>query len=370
MIPFLDLGAQYRSINEEVRQAIDRLLESNQFVLGSEVEAFESEFAAYQGTQHCIGVNTGTSALHLALLAAGIGPGDEVMIPAMTFVATAAAVWYTGARPVLVDVDPLSYCMDASLVEAAITARTKAIVPVHLYGQPADMDRLLAVARRHGLLVIEDACQAHGAEHRGRRVGGIGEMGCFSFYPAKNLGAYGEGGAVTTNRPDFARTIRMLRDWGGERKYHHQLKGFNYRMDGIQGAILRVKLRHLESWTEARRGHASLYDRSLCCAGVQTPAASADVRHVYHLYPILAADRARLQQHLQAAGVHTGIHYPHPVHLVEAYRDLGYHAGDFPVSERIGAEELSLPMFAELLDSQIEEVAAAIREWGCASGGG
>ena len=252
-VPYLDLKAQYQSIKPEIDAALARVLESCQFVLGPEVAAFEQEFAAYCGTAECIALNSGTSALHLALQAAGIGPGDEVITVPFTFVASVAAVVYTGARPVLVDIDPRSFNMDPPAVEAAITPRTKAILPVHLYGQPADMAPIMEIAKRHGLVVIEDAAQAHGAKYKGRPVGSIGDMACFSFYPGKNLGAYGEGGAVTTSNPDYARTIRMLRDWGQDRKYHHLLHGYNYRMEGFQGAILRVKLRHLERWTEARR---------------------------------------------------------------------------------------------------------------------
>ena len=243
MIPFVDLKAQYASIKDEVNTAIQGVLESCQFTLGSEVAAFESEFAAYCQAKHGIGVNTGTSALHLALLAANIGPGDEVITVPFTFVATVSAICYTGATPVFVDIDPRTFNIDARGIEAAITKRTKAIIPVHLYGQPADMDPILEIARRHGLVVIEDACQAHGAEYKGRRTGSLGDIGCFSFYPGKNLGAYGEAGMVVTDNPEYARMIRMLRDWGAERKYHHVLKGYNYRMEGIQGAVLRVKLR-------------------------------------------------------------------------------------------------------------------------------
>ncbi len=247
MIPFVDLKAQYQSIKPEVDAAIQGVLDSCQFTLGSEVAAFEQEFAAYCQTKLGIGVNTGTSALHLALLAAGVGPGDEVITVPFTFVATVSAIDYTGAKPVFVDIDPQTFTMDAAQLEAAITEKTKAIIPVHLYGQCADMDPILAIAKRHGLIVIEDACQAHGAEYKGRRAGSMGDMGCFSFYPGKNLGAYGEAGMVTTDNPEFARTIRMLRDWGAEKKYHHVLKGYNFRMEGIQGAVLRVKLRHLEA---------------------------------------------------------------------------------------------------------------------------
>src|SRR6476469_3837 len=273
MIPFVDLATQYHSIRSEINRAVLSVLESSQFILGKEVSAFEEEFAAWTGSRHAIAVNSGTSALHLALLAAGVGPGDEVITVPFTFVATAAAVWYTGAKPVFVDVDPESYCMDSARIEEAITPRTRAILPVHLYGQAADMDAISAIARRHGLPVVEDAAQAHGAEYRGRRCGSIGEMGCFSFYPGKNLGAYGEGGMVTTNDPEFARQIRILRDWGAEKKYHHVLKGFNYRMEGVQGAILRVKLRYLEQWTEARRANATLYSRALADSTLHLPKA-------------------------------------------------------------------------------------------------
>jgi dTDP-4-amino-4,6-dideoxygalactose transaminase len=356
------LKAQYRSIKPEIDAAIARVLESSQFVLGEEVAAFEVEFAAYCQAQHAIGVNSGTSALHLALLAAGVGPGDEVITVPFTFVATAAAIVYTGARPVFVDIEPRTFTMDVSQIERAITSATKAILPVHLYGQPADMDPILEIGRRHGLAVIEDAAQAHGAEYKGRRVGSLGDLGCFSFYPGKNLGAYGEGGAVVTNNAGYARTIRMLRDWGAERKYQHVLKGYNYRLEGIQGAVLRVKLRHLEAWTEARRAHAARYDRLLAGHGVPTPEAVSYSRHVYHIYAIRTETRDSLQQMLHDQGIQTGIHYPIPVHLLPAYADLGHGPGDFPCSESAANEVLSLPMFAELNDDHIETVAAAVRE--------
>jgi dTDP-4-amino-4,6-dideoxygalactose transaminase len=362
MIPFVDLKTQYSSIKPEIDAAIAHVLESSQFVLGEEVAAFETEFATYCQTQHAIGVNSGTSALHLALLAAGVGPGDEVITVPFTFVATAAAIVYTGARPVFVDIEPRTFTMDVSQIERAITPATKAILPVHLYGQPADMDPILEIGRRHGLAVIEDAAQAHGAEYKGRRVGSLGDLGCFSFYPGKNLGAYGEGGAVVTNNAGYTRTIRMLRDWGAERKYQHVLKGYNYRLEGIQGAVLRVKLRHLEAWTEARRAHAARYDRLLAGHGVPTPEAVSYGRHVYHIYAIRTATRDSLQQTLHDRGVQTGIHYPIPVHLLPAYADLGHRPGDFPCSESAAHEVLSLPMFAELKDDHIETVAAAVRE--------
>jgi dTDP-4-amino-4,6-dideoxygalactose transaminase len=361
MVPFVDLKAQYHSIKREIDEAILKVLENSQFILGPEVAAFESEFAEYTGTRHAVGVNSGTSALHLALLAAGIGTDDEVITVPFTFVASVAAVVYTGARPVFVDIDPVSFTMDAGQIENAITPRTKAILPVHLYGQTCDMDPIIAIARRHNLVVIEDACQAHGARYRGMPAGSIGDMGCFSFYPGKNLGAYGEGGAVVTNDAEYVRTVRMLRDWGAEKKYQHVLKGYNCRLEGMQGAILRVKLRHLEAWTEARRAHAAMYQTLLADSTVRTPSEMPYGRHVYHVYAVRTSDRDSLQQTLAGRGIQTGIHYPIPVHLTEAYGDLGYKAGDFPESERAAAEVLSLPMYPELSEKQIAEVADAVR---------
>jgi len=360
VIPFVDLKAQYASIKDEIDSAIQHVLDTAQFTLGAEVAAFEGEYAAYCRTRRAIGVNTGTSALHLALLAAGVGPGDEVITVPFTFVATVAAVYYTGARSVLVDVDPQSFTMDPWKIEAAITEKTKAIIPVHLYGQCADMDPILEIAKRRSLTVIEDACQAHGAEYKGRRAGSLGDMGCFSFYPGKNLGAYGEGGMVVTDRAEYARTIRMLRDWGAETKYQHVLKGYNYRMEGVQGAVLRVKLRCLEKWTEARRALATRYDGLLSKSGVSVPAEMPYARHVYHIYAIRTRKRQALQEALSTKGIHTGIHYPTPVHLLPAYADLGYNEGDFPNSEQAASEVLSLPMFAELTAAQCEEVADVI----------
>jgi dTDP-4-amino-4,6-dideoxygalactose transaminase len=362
MIPFVDLISQYQNIKPEIDSAIARVLQSGQFVLGPEVAAFEEEFATFCRTKYAIGVNSGTSALHLAMLAAGIGPGDEVITVPFTFVATVAAILYTGARPVFVDISARSFTIDVSRIEAAVTPRSKAILPVHLYGQPADMDPILEIARRHNLVVIEDAAQAHGAEYKGRRVGSIGDLGCFSFYPGKNLGAYGEGGCVVTSNAEHLRTIRMLRDWGAERKYQHVLKGYNYRLEGIQGAILRVKLRHLEAWTEARQMCAARYSELLSDSGVRTPEAMAYARHVYHIYAVCTTGRNALQQALHDRGVQTGIHYPVPVHLLPAYADLGHHAGDFPCSEQAANEVLSLPMYAELNDDQLQTTAAAVRE--------
>jgi dTDP-4-amino-4,6-dideoxygalactose transaminase len=363
MIPFVDLKAQYAGIKPEVDAAIQGVLDSCQFTLGSEVAEFEKEFAAYCGTGHGAGVNNGTSALHLSLLAAGIGPGDEVITSPFTFVATVAAIHYTGAKTVFVDIDPATYTMDPALIEAAITPRTKAILPVHLYGHPAEMDPILAIARNHGLAVIEDSAQAHGAEYKGRRTGSLGDIGCFSFYPGKNLGAYGEGGMAVTANSDYARTLRMLRDWGAEKKYQHVLKGFNYRLEGLQGAILRVKLRNLEAWTEARRAAAARYGALLSKSGIPTPTAAPHVRHVYHIYAIRTAKRETLQAALLASGIQTGIHYPHPVHLLPAYADLGYRSGEFPHSEKAAAEVLSLPMYPELSAGSQEAVAAALSEF-------
>lgn len=360
MIPFVDLKAQYLSIKDEIDRAVINVLESTQFVLGSEVAALEQEFADYCNTDYGIAVNTGTSALHLALLAAGVGPGDEVITVPFTFVATVAAIGYTGATPVFVDIDPVSYTIDVTQIENAITERTKAILPVHLYGQPADMDPIMEIAQRYGLVVIEDAAQAHRAEYKGRRVGSIGDIGCFSFYPGKNLGAYGEGGMVVTSRPEYHQTICMLRDWGQERRYHHVLKGYNYRMDGIQGAILRVKLRYLDQWTEARRAHAAQYDALLKESTIKTPVVMPYSYHVYHVYAVKVSDRATLQQKLSEQGIQTGIHYPIPVHLQPAYADLGYKVGDFPYSELAAQEVLSLPMYAELAPEQIEVVSQAV----------
>lgn len=367
MIPFVDLKSQYVSIKDEVNAAIQGVLDSCQFTLGSEVAAFEKEFATYCQTEHGVAVNTGTSALHLALLAAGVGPGDEVITVPFTFVATVSAIDYCGARPVFVDIDPKSFTMDVTAIERAITPKTKAILPVHLYGQPADMAPIVEIARKHKLIVIEDAAQAHGAEYKGRRAGSLGHMGCFSFYPGKNLGAYGEGGMVVTDNPDYTRTIRMLRDWGAERKYEHVLKGYNFRMEGIQGAVLRVKLRHLEAWTEARRAAAARYDSLLAGSGVPTPTAMPYARHVYHIYAIRTRDRQVWQKTLNEQGIQTGIHYPFPIHLLPAFSDLGYRRGQFPHAEQAASEVLSLPMFPELTSAQVEAVSQAVRNLAAAT---
>ena len=361
MIPFLDLKAQYASIREEIDSAVLKVLASGSYVLGEEVAAFEREFASFSSAPIGIALNSGTSALHLALLAAGVGPDDEVITTPFTFVATVAAIGYSGARPVLVDIDPQTYTIDPALIERAITPRTKAIIPVHLYGQCADMDPILEIASRHGIAVIEDAAQAHGAEYKGRRAGSMGAIVCFSFYPGKNLGAYGEGGLCTTGDEELARTMRMLRDWGAEKKYAHVLKGYNYRMEALQGAILRVKLRRLEAWTNARIAHAARYDAALDPA-VSPPKTMPDARHVFHVYAIRCRDRAAMQSALAAKDIQSGIHYPIPVHLLPAWSDLGHKRGDFPHSEAAADAVLSLPMFPELRDEQIDEVVAAVNE--------
>jgi dTDP-4-amino-4,6-dideoxygalactose transaminase len=365
MIQMADLNAQYRALKNEIDPAVSRVLACSQFILGPEVRAFEEEFARYQQAAEAIGVNSGTSALHLALLAIGIQPGDEVITVPFTFIATTAAIGYAGATPVFVDIDPVTFNMDVERIEAAITPRTRAILPVHLYGLPADMDPILEIARRRNLAVIEDAAQAHGAEYKGRRVGAIGDIGCFSFYPTKNLGASGEGGAVVTNNPEYARAVRLLRDWGAEKKYVHGMKAYNYRLEGMQAAILRVKLRHLDAWTETRRRFAGIYDEYLNGVAA-TPQCSPDRRHVYHAYTIRTAGRDHLQAELLRQGIQTGVHYPIPIHLQPAWADLGHRAGDFPVAERAAQEVLSLPVHPELTESQVKFVAETI---GAYSGG-
>ena len=361
MIPLVDLKAQYRALKPEIDQAIQRVLDNAQFILGPAVSSFEQDFAAFCHSTDAIGVNSGTSALHLALLAAGVRPGDEVITVPFTFVATVAAIEYAQARPVFVDIEPTYFTMDPAKIERAVTPRTKAIVPVHLYGQPADMDAIRDVADRHRLIVIEDACQSHGSEYKGRRCGSMGLLGCFSFYPGKNLGAYGEGGAIVTSDPALATKVRLLRSWGEEVRYEHKHRGFNYRMDGVQGAVLGVKLKYLEAWTEARRSHAAEYTRRLNGTAASAPTERPASRHVYHQYVVRVPERDAWRAALTEAGVQTGVHYPIPVHLQPAYADLGYSSGDFPIAEQAAAEVLSLPMFPEMTDQQIESIATVFR---------
>ena len=361
-VPFVDLAAQYAAIEAEVDAASRRVLRKTDYILGREVELFEEEFAAYCESQHAVGLDSGTSALELALRAYEIGPGDEVITVANTFIATALAISYTGATPVLIDADPETANVDVGRIERAITSRTRAIIPVHLYGQPADMDPIVELARRRGLVVIEDACQAHGARYKGRRVGSLGDAAAFSFYPAKNLGAYGDGGMVTTNDERVADALRMLRNYGQREKYQHLLRGFNRRLDTLQAAVLRVKLRHLDDWNAARRRHAKLYTRLLAGSAVATPIVAEYASSVWHLYVVQTHDRAGLKAHLDGQGIATGIHYPIPVHLQPAYADLGHASGDFPVAERQAEQILSLPMYPELTPELVEHVAAAVHD--------
>jgi dTDP-4-amino-4,6-dideoxygalactose transaminase len=358
-VPFLDLKAQLATIRPQVDAAVSTVLDRGHFILGEEVSAFEEEFAAFCGTRECVGLDSGISALELALRAAGIGPGDEVITVAHTFIATVSAISFSGATPVLVEVDPHTYLMDPGAIEAAITPRTRAIVPVHLYGQTVDMDPLRLLAARHRLFVLEDACQAHGARNNGRRAGSLGHAAAFSFYPGKNLGAAGDAGALTTDDPELAERVRMLRNYGQRVKYHHDMLAFNRRLDSLQAAILRVKLRQLDEWNAARRRVAAAYAVRLADLPVRLPVVGAHNEPVWHLFVIRAADRKTLQQRLEAAGIGTGLHYPVPIHRQMAYPEL---AGlSFPISEGIAAQCLSLPMFAEMTDAQIEAVAVAMQ---------
>ncbi len=359
-VPFLDLNAQFASIRPAVDAAINDVLDSKHFVLGEAIDAFECEFAAYCGVSDCIGVDSGLSALELPLRAAGIGPGDEVITVADTFIATAVAITVTGAKPVLVDADPHTYLIDPAAIEAAITPHTRAIIPVHLYGQTADMDPIMRLADRYGLFVLEDACQAHGSRYNGARAGSIGHAAAFSFYPGKNLGAAGDGGAVTTNDPELAEKIRLLRNYGSKVKYHHESIGFNRRLDSIQAAILSAKLPHLDSWNAARRRIAAAYAERLSGLPIALPQVSVGNEPVWHLYVIRAADRDTLQRQLAAAGVDTLMHYPIPIHQQNAYPQ--FRSQRFPVTEGIAAQCLSLPMFAEMSEAQIDTVAEALRQ--------
>jgi dTDP-4-amino-4,6-dideoxygalactose transaminase len=361
MIPFVDLQAQYTSIKREIDAAIGRVLDSGAFVMGREVAAFEAAFAEYVGARYCIAVSNGTAALQLALTACGVGAGDEVLVPASTFFATAEAVSNACATPRFVDVDPVSYTIDTARIADAITDATRAIIPVHLYGQAADLDPILELAATHNLIVIEDAAQAHGSLYKGRHVGTLGRAGCFSFYPAKNLGAVGEGGAVVTDDAEVARRLRQLRDHGSERKYRHEIIGYNFRLEEIQGAVLAVKLCHLDRWNALRREHAARYNELLAGAGgLVLPRELPYARHVYHLYVVQAEERDRLRKVLEEAGVQTGIHYPIPVHLQPAFASLRYRGGDFPEAERQARHVLSLPIFPELTEDQIKRVVEAV----------
>jgi dTDP-4-amino-4,6-dideoxygalactose transaminase len=360
-IPAEDLTRQYREIAPEVRHAIDEVLPTGKYILGPAVQAFEREWAAYCEAQFSLGISNGTEALHLALLAAGVGPGDEVVTVCNTYVATAFAVTYLGATPVFVDVDPVTYNMTAEAVERALTSRTKAIIPVHMYGQAVDMDPIVALARRRGLTVIEDAAHSHGARYKGRRTGSLGDIGCFSFYPTKVLGCFGDGGAVTTSLEDLYTEIRRLRYMGQRVKYTHEILGYQQRLDELQAAILRVKLRHLDHWIAPRQRWAALYDELLAGLPVSTPQIAPYNTHVFYLYTIRAEHRDALMAYLTEHGIGTQVIYPILVPFQEAYRSLGYRPGQFPAAEAAAREILCLPMFPELTEDEVRTVADAIR---------
>ncbi|MEP6570791.1 MAG: DegT/DnrJ/EryC1/StrS family aminotransferase [Acidobacteriota bacterium] len=363
MIPLVDLKAQYESIRSEIDGAIAEVLDTTQFILGPKVYAFEADFAAYCQSRFAFGVNSGTSALHLALLAAGVGPGDEVITVSYTFVATVAGILYTGAKPVFVDIDPLTCNIDPSRIEAAITPKTKVIMPVHLYGTCADMDPILEIARRHNLIVIEDAAQAVAAEYKGRRAGSMGDLACFSFYPGKNLGAYGEAGAIVTSNEKYVELIKQLRDQGQSAKYLHERVGYNFRMEAIQGAVLGVKLKYLDAWTTARRQHAKAYSRELADSGLRLLVEPAACKSVYHIFPLFTEQRDELREHLHADGISSGIHYPIPVHRQRGFSNLGFNEGDLPQTEQVCREVMSLPMYPELTDETVLKIAESVRQF-------
>jgi dTDP-4-amino-4,6-dideoxygalactose transaminase len=368
-VPLVDLARQYASIRQEIDAAIQQTLDRGTFAAGAAVAAFEDAFARYCGVRHCIAVDSGTSALHLAMIACGIGPGDEVITVPFTFVATAWAITYVGARPVFVDVEPASCTIDADKIARAVGPKTRALLPVHLYGQMADMKPLQEICRRHNLMLIEDAAQAHGAEYDGRRAGACGRIGCFSFYPTKNLGAYGEAGALTTDDDAMARRLRHLRDHAQVEKYRHEEIGFNYRMDEMQGAILAVKLRHVDEWNAARRVVARWYLEHLAGTGLTLPVELPGRRHVWHQFVIRSPQRDALRELLAKAAIATGLHYPIPLHLQPVYRHLGYRPGDFPIAEQLASECLSLPMFPELRQSEIQRVCERVISAAACDGG-
>lgn len=362
-VPFLDVRSTYLDLKEEMDFALARVLESGAYILGPEVEAFENDFAAYLGVGHCVGVGSGMDALHLAFCTLGVGPGDEVLVPGNTYIATWLAVSYSGATPVPVEPDLSTYTIDPGRIEAAITPRTRGIVPVHLYGQPADMDAILDIARRHGLWVVEDAAQAQGARYKGNRIGGMGDIVCWSFYPGKNLGAFGDAGAITTNREDIADRVRVLRNYGSRIKYVNETKGFNSRLDSLQAAVLRIKLRRLDDWNARRRALASLYEEALQGTSVVLPYTPDWAEPVHHVYVVRSSQRDQLQEHLRARGISTLIHYPIPPHRQDAYRELGLDEGSMPITELIHREVLSLPMGPHLGREQAEAVVENIREF-------
>ena len=360
-IPLVDLKAQYQSIKPEIDAAMQRVVDNTSFILGKEVAEFEKNFAEFSRVQHCVGTDSGTAALHLALMLCGVQAGDEVITTTHTFVATAEVISLIGAKPVFVDIDPRTYNISPDAIERAITPRTRAILPVHLYGQPAEMDAILVIARKNNLRVIEDAAQAHGAEYRGKRAGTMGDIACFSFYPGKNLGAYGDAGALVTNDDALDARARMLRDHGRLSKYEHQIVGYGYRLDALQAAILGAKLPHLDAWNARRRAIADYYTELLTNTDLILPYAPPHITPIYHLYVVRSQQRDALQKHLKARGIETGIHYPIPLHLQPVYENLGGTRGDFPVAEQAANEVLSLPMYPELTDAQVEQVVEGVR---------
>lgn len=362
-VPLVDLRKQYAPLKDQIFAGFEKALDGMQLFLGENVQQLEKEFSQFCGASYGIGVSDGTTALHIILRAMNIGPGDEVITVAHTFIATVEAILLAGATPVFVDIDPDTCLMDVSQVEAKITPRTKAVLPVHLYGQTVDMDPLLEVAARYGLRVVEDACQAHGAEYKGRKAGSLADAAGFSFYFSKNLGAYGEGGFITTNDSDLALKMRMIRDHGSGARYHHDMLGLNGRLDELQAVVLRVKLPHLEDWNGQRRTHANLYGKLLSAAPVVTPIAHSNNFHVYHLYVIKTPQRDELQAWLKSQNIFTGIHYPIPLHLQKSMEFLGYQKGDLPATEQAATQILSLPMYADLENDQIEYVAAAVKNF-------
>src|SRR6185437_12763670 len=362
-IPYFDLPAQIRSLRKDLDAAIARTIDNHTFCLGPDVIQFEKDFAKYLGAEHCIGFNSGTSALHIAMLLLGGGPGDEVITTPFTFVATSWAISYVGAKPVYVDIDDATFNLDPKLIERAITPRTRAIMPVHLYGHPCDIDPILEIARRHKLPLVEDAAQAAGATYKGKMAGTFGEMSCFSFYPGKNLGAFGEGGALVTNDAQFAARARSLREHGSTVRYHHDEVGYNYRMEGIQGAVLGVKLKHLAKWNERRRAVSKIYTELLSETPLQLPREAAYAQSARHIYVVRHPRRDELKKHLEANGIGCALHYPVPVHLQKCYASLGYNAGDFPVAEKAARECLSLPTYPELTDRQLQRVTDVIKSF-------
>ncbi len=362
-IPLIDLSLQYQKLAPEINEKLIELMKKGEFILGGELKLFEEEFAQYCGSKYAVGVGSGTDALFLSLLACGIGPEDEVIVPANTFAATVEAICFVGAKPILIDADPENYNLDLNLLEKAITEKTKAIIPVHLFGQMTDMDKLMAIGQKHNLLIIEDACQAHGAEYKNKKAGSFGITGCFSFYPSKNLGAFGDGGIITTDNAEINEKLKMLRNHGERQKYLHEIRGFTSRLDNLQAAVLRIKLKYLDDGNAARNKWAGLYTQILKETSLTTPRIEPWAKHVFYLYVVRSQKRDELLSFLKEKEIFAGIHYPSPIHLLPAFRDLGYQEGDFPVSEKFAKEIISLPMFPELTENAVRTVVDAVKEF-------